>query len=621
MKALLTILGLAIVVTACGSGNGGASDSPSMPGPVQRAIYDVQGNGAASPLVGQAVTLDGVVTGDFQDNDADTRRNLGGFYIQNVPDADLSTSDGVFIFDGNNPATAVAVGDLVRVTGVVNEHFGETQVSASSVSVVGGGAIQPAPITLPLATTTTNSDDETIVDLERYEGMLVRFPQALTVTSLHTLGRYGEVGLSVGRPLQFTNFNPPGVAAYNAYRETLAAQTILLDDGRRDENPSPVTYLTAGPGPGYSIRSGDEVVDLTGTIRFARGSGGQGTETYRVVPTGDVEFIGRNPRGNAPVVAGSLHVVSFNTLNFFSGIDTGQDNCGPAASSSCRGADSAMERDRQLAKLVTTLDALDADIVGLIEIENNGGAALQMIVDALNASSDDNYAAVDTGAIGDDAIATAFIYKTATVSLVGNPVILDSSVDTRFSDVKNRPALAQAFRQVSDDAILSVVVNHLKSKGSPCDDVGDPNRGDGQGNCNATRTRAAEALADWVAVDPTGSGDADYLVIGDLNAYVLEDPLAVLTNAGLTYLAPGFGNVDAYSFAFDGQFGALDHALSSPSLTSQVVGVAEWHINADEAPLRDYNLEFDRDPDLFDPNSPYRTSDHDPLIIGLDLAN
>ena len=77
--------------------------------------------------------------------------------------------------------------------------------------------------------------------------------------------------------------------------------------------------------------------------------------------------------------------------------------------------------------------------------------------------------------------------------------------------------------------------------------------------------------------------------------------------------------LDSYSFVFDGQSGALDHALSSPGLTPQVAGVTEWHINADEPRVLDYNLENGRDPALFDDTTPYRASDHDPLIIGLDL--
>ena len=40
--------------------------------------------------------------------------------------------------------------------------------------------------------------------------------------------------------------------------------------------------------------------------------------------------------------------------------------------------------------------------------------------------------------------------------------------------------------------------------------------------------------------------------------------------------------------------------MTNPSLTAQVTGATEWHINADEADAIDYNLEFGRDPALFD---------------------
>jgi predicted extracellular nuclease len=166
---------------------------------------------------------------------------------------------------------------------------------------------------------------------------------------------------------------------------------------------------------------------------------------------------------------------------------------------------------------------------------------------------------------------------------------------------------------------MTVVVNHLKSKGSSCESSGDPNTGDGQGNCNATRSNAATALADWVNNDPTGSGDPDVLVIGDLNAYLMEDPLTALKDAGLTSLLEA--KPDPYSFIFDAKAGALDHALVTPSLAGQVRETIEWHINADEPQLLDYNLENGRDASLFDPSSPFRASDHDPIIIGLDLSN
>ena len=134
-------------------------------------------------MSGQTVTISAIVTGDFQDNDSDTGNNLGGFYVQQeTPDADAATSEGIFIFDDDNPATDVSVGDRVEVTGTVNEYFGETQINASSVRVTGTGMIQATDVNLPASAVTTNSDGDSIADLERYEGMLVRFSQKLSVT-------------------------------------------------------------------------------------------------------------------------------------------------------------------------------------------------------------------------------------------------------------------------------------------------------------------------------------------------------------------------------------------------------------------------------------------------------
>jgi predicted extracellular nuclease len=566
--------------------------------------------------------VSGVVTGDFQANDGDSQRDLGGFFIQGVPDADFATSDGIFIFDGSGPATDVNAGDSVRVTGTVNEYFGETQITAASVSVVGTGAILPVPVTFPVAGTASNSDGELIADLERYEGMLIRVPQPMTVSSLYDLERYGEVLLAAGgRPMQFTNGNAPNVPGYSQHIADLAVRRIVLDDGRKAVNAVPVRYLSAGSAPAYSIRIGDETTDVTGNLRYSRGSGADGTETWRIVPTVDPLFDASNPRPGAPAVDGALRIAYFNTLNFFTTINTGQSICGPFGSSSCRGADSGAEFDRQLAKLVTALVMINADIVGLIELENNPTTTLQIIVDAMNnALGAGGYDFVNTGTVGDDAIRTAFLYKPSTVSTQGAFAILDSNVDARFDDSRNRPALAQTFLQSSNGAVLTLVLNHLKSKGSACDDAGDPNTGDGQANCSRTRTSAAMAIADWVALDPTASGDPDYLVLGDLNAYIAEDPLTALKSAGFTNLIEAAIGTDAYSFVFEGQAGALDHALASPSLVPQVAATIEWHINADEPALLDYNLDAGRDPSLFDSATPYRSSDHDPIIVGLDLT-
>ena len=621
MKFMMIIMGM-LAFTACGGGSGTAPAVPISSVPNASSIAAVQGSGSSSPLVGQVVSVSGIVTGDFQENDADETSNLGGFYLQqDTPDGDAGTSDGVFVFDGLNPSLDISVGDRVTVRGEVQEYFGETQIIDPGITVTGKGVIQPVDIDLPVATGIINSDGDPLADLERFEGMLVRFPQSLTVTDVYNLERYGAVTLAQGgRLYQFTNSERPDPAGYAAHKVSNARRVIELDDGLRASNPAVIRYLTAGSAPDFSIRTGDAITGVTGTLRFSRGSGGDGDATWRLMPTTAPRFDPLNPRPGAPNTDGNLRVASFNVLNFFSTVDNGASICGPQRNEDCRGADSIAEQRRQLQKTVTALALLDADIVGLMELENNSTESLQMLVDELNDRvGKGRYAFVETGTILLDTIKTGFIYRTSRVALQGAHALLDSGVDSRFNDSRSRPALAQTFRLKDNDSLLTVVVNHLKSKGSSCEADGDSNTADGQGNCNRTRSDAAAAIADWIGSDPTDSGDPDFLVIGDMNAYTKEDPLSAMKDAGLSNLVET--RADPYSFVYDKQAGALDHALATASLVPQVATVIEWHINADEPPLLDYNLEHGRDPGLFDGSLPYRASDHDPVVIGLDLVN
>ncbi len=270
---------------------------------------------------------------------------------------------------------------------------------------------------------------------------------------------------------------------------------------------------------------------------------------------------------------------------------------------------------------------MNPDVAGLIEIENNvNDEALQKLVDGLNAvMGTGTYDYVHTGPIGGDAIKVALIYKPASVSLVGDYAILDSSVDPRFIENANRPVLAQSFKD-TNGGIFTVAVNHLKSKGSECKN--DPDLFDGAGNCNLTREAAAQALVDWLDTVPTGSGDKDVMIIGDLNSYDKEDPIdAIIAGpddilgtfddyVDMTFLNEG---EHAYSYVFDGQIGYLDYAMTA-TLADQVTGTTTWHINADEPDLIDYEMTFKEDAQdaIYAPDF-YRYSDHDPVIIGLEL--
>jgi predicted extracellular nuclease len=641
-----------VVVTL--SNNEGQSTNLSVPvavaAPLAR-IHDVQGSGPA--VVAGTYTVEAIVTGEYQTQGSG---QLRGFFVQEEDvdaDTDPATPEGIFVFCSACPVN-VKVGDLVRVTGAASEFFAMSQLTATSVAsvtVLSSGNALPTPATIALPVPGVLGGDLAAATaainayFEAFEGMLVTFPAELSVSEYFELARYGQVILSAGgRPRQFTDAKPPSAAGLIDHEIDLARRTIILDDtDNRQNRPIDVpntAYFHPVPGLSTSnyFRGGDTITGLTGVLHWSF-AGQTGTDAWRIRPVTEAHsyaFTRANPRPAAPGVGGRLRVASFNVLNYFLTVDTTASNdvgtCSPSLLLDCRGPDSAQELERQRAKLTQALLGLKADIVGLIEMENTPGVTPpQEIVDDLNAMAGaGTYAYLDTGVIGTDAIRVGMVYKPATVTPVGNYAILDSTVDPRFIDTRNRPALAQSFQETHSGARFTVAVTHFKSKGSGCG-AGDDDTTTGQGNCNGTRTLAAQALADWLAGDPTGSGDPDVLIIGDLNSYAQEDPIAALRAASYTDLVAHFGGPDAYSYVFDGRLGYLDHALANASLSSQVTGVAEWHINADEIPLFDYNDEvrdageatFEEESDvlpLYEANA-FRTSDHDPVVVGLELSS
>jgi uncharacterized protein len=568
-------------------------------------IHDIQGSGSTSPMVGATnVKIEGIVVGDYQG-----AGQFGGFFVQEEDadaDANPATSEGIFVFNTSFP---VSVGDKVRAKGTVTEFsssgiFLTELASVSSVTICSSGnSVTPTTVLLPI----TN-----LSDWERYEGMLINIPQDLTVTDNFTLGRFGEVGLSVGgRLLNPTNVTTPGAAAL-AQQDLNDRSRILLDDADNQQNIDPTLYPGGGLSAANTLRLGYKVSGLAGVLEQRFG-------VYRVQPVGPVSFSPDNPRTAAPgSVGGTLKVASLNVLNFFNGNGLG------GGFPTSRGATTSAEFTRQRTKIISAITTINADIAGLIEIENDAtpNSAIEDLVSGLNAATaPGTYAFINTGVVGTDEIRVAIVYKPASVTPMGSFAILNSSVDPLFIDTKNRPALAQTFSQISTGAKFTFVINHFKSKGSDCNDVGDPDTGDGQGNCNLTRTKAATALINWLATDPTGSGDPDFLIVGDLNSYAMEDPVTVIKSAGYTDMIQSFVGAGAYSFLFQGQSGYLDHALASASLSPQVTGATEWHINADEPIVLDYNVEFktaNQVNTFYDPG-PYRASDHDPVVVGLNL--
>ncbi|MHB8893334.1 MAG: ExeM/NucH family extracellular endonuclease, partial [Candidatus Limnocylindrales bacterium] len=560
--------------------------------------YTIQGSGATAVVTG-SVTTQGVVVGDYEGPSPALR----GFFLQDLSgDDDAATSDGIFVFNGNN--NSVSLGDIVRVTGTAVEFQDQTQLSATSIADCGTGSVDPADVFLPVASP---------VFLERYEGMLVRLPQTMTVTEHFQLGRFGQVVLSSGgRLAQPTNVTTPGAAA-NSLQAQNDLNRIILDDSLQNQNPDPIVFGRAGLplSASNTLRGGDTATGIVGVMTYTWAGNAASGNAYRVRPlnalSGYVNFEPTNPRpASAPAVGGTVKAVGMNVLNFFNTFADGNvatPGCFPSGTDNdCRGATSQDEFDRQWTKTVAAILAMDPDVVEFNEIENDGygpDSAIAFLVDKLNeASAPDTYAFIDadtnTGqvnALGTDAIKVGMIYKPAVVTPVGQTAVLNTEAFVNGGDSapRSRPSLAQAFEVNTTGARFVVDANHLKSKGSACDA---PDAGDGQGNCNEVRVNAMAELLSWFAADPTGTGDPDILMLGDYNSYAREDPITTLTSAGFTNLIESFLGPDAYSYVFDGQWGYLDHALGSASLVTQVTGVGDYHIDADEPSVLDYNTDF-----------------------------
>jgi hypothetical protein len=582
-------------------------------------IYQIQGTGITSPLIGQTVATRGIVT----------RVNNNGFFLQDATgDNNSATSDGIFVFTSTAPT--VSAGQLIDMTAVVAEfntgaagnadtlaHTVTELTTPTGIAVISSGnVLSSVVVALPEAVND---------DLEHVEGMLVTLTGPLTAAQNYFQGRYGQVTLAVnGRLEKPTNKYRPGTLQALALTDQNARSRIILDDGTSIQNVNPTPYI----GLDNTLRAGDTVTAVTGVIDYGLAtSDNTNFGDYKIHPTQTVAFSRNNPRTTTPdIVGGNIKVASFNVLNYFTTFTNGSNAAGQTgqgcslgaavSAANCRGADSLAEFTRQRTKIIAAIQALNADIVGLMEIQNNGNTAAQNLVDGINAvmgAGTYSVLALPSQGTGTDAIRVAMIYKSASVSLVGNPL---SDVDA----INNRPPLAQIFAAPNGQK-FTVVVNHLKSKSSCPTSAADPDadNADGQGCWNNRRTLQAQRLRSWV----TANASADTLLIGDFNAYGQEDPIFDLTSNGFVDQIGVFNSL-GYSYVFDGEVGRIDHAISTASMSAKIAGTKHWHINADEPSIIDYNLEFKQPacltcgPDYYSA-SPYRASDHDPVVVGLNM--
>ncbi|WP_206062809.1 ExeM/NucH family extracellular endonuclease [Nocardioides piscis] len=601
-----------------------------------RPIAEIQGTGSSSPVSGQTVTTRGVVTARYETG------GYNGFVIQTPGATPGAASHGLFVYGGSGAAGAaraglVEIGDYVRVTGRVSEFSSLTQITPATSGDIqqidGDVALTPAAVPFP----TDNPGRE------RLEHMLLQPTGPFTVSDNYNLNRFGEMVLAAGAaPLrQPTDVARPGSSEAVDVAAQNAARRVVLDDGSTSDYVNheaaqdvALPYLTDTP----TLRVGDPV-SFADPVILSYGFNEWRFQPQTQVTGGDGDSpatFGPSSRTAAPrAVGGDVQVASFNVLNYFpttgdqlEGCDYYEDRDGDPVSISggcdARGAAEREDFERQQAKIVRAINALDAEVVSLEEIENSAqflrdrDRALADLVGALNADLGAQvWAYVKSPTLTptvqrEDFIRTGFIYKPAAVKAQGESVIYDGPEFDRARD-----PLAQVFKPVGGTAAdkFLLVVNHFKSKGSPPKSP-DPDADYGQGGFNALRVTQAQALVKFADELSVSSEVEKVYLDGDFNSYTFEDPMKVLYDAGYASLGEAYGASPTY--VFGGMVGSLDHALANPAALASTTGADVWNINSVESVAHEYSR-HNYNVTQFYAETPYRSSDHDPLVFGVDV--
>jgi predicted extracellular nuclease len=655
------------------------------------SIAEIQGNSPTSPKAGMTATTSGVVTAAYTTgglNGFYLQTAGSGGATDPTPDA----SDAIFVFVGAAHLDQIpAIGHTANVTGKVAEFNGLTELDASAAggSVADGGPTTPiephtgllpgSDCALPGSSCLTGA--QLAADQEAHEGELWQPSGDFTVTDAYdgsafggdawgtssSSSMFGEIGLAADStqplvaPTEVVDAQDAAhIAERTAYNK---AHQLVLDDA------SSITFWrpgVAGHGAGstdipFPWFTSDNPVRVGESVSFADPMiypDRFGPRRLRPTPRGSddgtsagVDFSNNRPAGPA-AVGGDIKLATFNVLNFFPtsaaayvALDPANNSCtafydredNPIAVNNCspngpRGAWDAANLARQRIKIVHAINAVDADVVSLEELENSAqfgldrDDAISKLVAALNADAGSKRWKYVPSPLPEnlpplaeqDVIRTGFIYNPATVVPVGDPTVLVGS--PAFANA--REPLAQEFKAkgTSNAQGIGVVVNHFKSKGSGTPDP------DGQGNSNVDRVAQANALLDFAAQFKASRGITRMYLVGDFNAYREEDPVqeiergaddTVGTSDDWTALEDTFDGTESYSFS--GLSGSLDHIFVNAAAQPDVTGVDVLDINAGESVFNLYSRYHYSVSDLYDPTTFYGASDHNPEVIGIKI--
>lgn len=522
--------------------------------------------------------------------------------------------------------TFFAVAVIALFTLVLWQPAGEKAVATnadttSNISLVAFTAKAPDPGTD--RDSVLIEGDLNLIDWKALVGKRITVAGDLVVVDTHDLARRGQVKVARDRLFVPTSQIDPNDADPNDtsfeggsnVAKVVGAQkyndraTIILDDGSPRQNIFPPA-LFPDLGKDYpTVRIGSVVKGVSGKLVKAGSA-------LLLVADEPLQWTPAERPQRPDVGKADVTVASLNVLNYFTTIDDGKNDA--------RGANSESELQRQEVKLVSAIIGLEADVIGLMEIENNLDAENRLVAalnkklgkEAFKGCGLPNGFQYAPG--GRDAIRVGIIYRADRVAPLGEVSMIKND-----AFYKARTPIVQSFKSKKIDTPFTVIVNHFKSKGGASGaDVANKNKGDGQGAYNATRRGQALAICKYVDKLAQRNPTPRVLVVGDLNAYEQEDPIDAMRAKGLVNLHERFGEATStdraaadYSFIYRGQSGSLDHAMATDALANDITGVATWHINADEPRFLDYNEEYNPKT-LFEPN-PFRSSDHDPVLIGI----
>lgn len=562
---MVSLLAAAWLVTSCGEGIDNAAQVDSCSGETI-AISSVQGETWYSPFENQPVTVRGVVT--YVDSGS-------GFYLEEPGDSRPGTaSRALFVADAGD-RLAASPGQELLLSGTVSEQ-GERRDKLTTLSVSGAATLCEAGSVLPLTAVQLPLDNR---QREALEGMRVNVQGELAVTDTYSAYR-GKLTLSSGGALRIpTEESAPGKSA------------------RTRENANRARSLNVSlPGAVGAIAATTSLGEVRGVMGH---DGRNALLLLETLPsTGEVPL----PQVPAAPAPGVLRVVNSNLLNFFNG--DGRGGGFPTE----RGAETPMEFEQQKQRLGSALAAMRPHLLAVQELENDGFgpySAAATLLEILQDSTGGAWAAVTPSGprIGEDVITVGLFYRSDVLQPDGPAKLLDTDP---FRDLSRQP-LAQVFKVHSSNTRILVVANHLKSKGSCPEQGPNADRRDGQGCWNPARTAAVSELLPWSKRLATAAGTPNVLILGDMNAWRLEDPIRVFREDGYVDLVEDLSYLPQHSYRYFGQAGTLDYAFASPALARQATSALIWHINAD----------WPRNMEL--PQPWLRMSDHDPVIVDFEF--